>query len=92
MPYSALEVRANGAYPSAMDDSSPLPPPGWLEALAESEAQLAAGQTVPSEPIMQRLRETIARLDEGKQALREGRMLDHETVVAAFNRLTATGR
>jgi hypothetical protein len=23
-------------------------------------------------------------------ALREGRMLDHETVVAAFNRLTAT--
>jgi predicted transcriptional regulator len=32
----------------------------------------------------------LAAVEEGKQALREGRMLDHETVVAAFNRLTAT--
>jgi PHD/YefM family antitoxin component YafN of YafNO toxin-antitoxin module len=46
-----------------MDDPLPIAPPGWLEALAESEAELAAGKTVPSEPIMQRLRETIARLE-----------------------------
>ena len=32
----------------------------------------------------------LAAVEEGKQALREGRMLDHETVVAAFNRLTAS--
>jgi len=32
----------------------------------------------------------LAAVEDGRQALREGRMLDHETVVAAFNRLTAT--
>ncbi len=29
-------------------------------------------------------------VEEGKQALREGRLLDHASVVAAFNRLTAS--
>lgn len=61
--HSGLEFRPNHAYPDVMDDPLPLAPPGWLEALAESEAELAAGLTVPSEPIMQRLRETIARLE-----------------------------
>jgi hypothetical protein len=42
-------------------------PAGWLEALAESEAQLAAGQTVPGEAVRQGLRDSIARL-ETKQA------------------------
>jgi hypothetical protein len=42
-------------------------PAEWLEALAESEAQLAAGQVVPLEPVMQRIRDSIARL-EAKQA------------------------
>jgi hypothetical protein len=46
-----------------MDDTSiPGPAPaGWLEALARSEAQLAAGQLVPGEEIMRELHESIAR-------------------------------
>ena len=38
-------------------------PQSWLDALEPSEAQLAAGQTVPAEPIMQRLRDSIAELE-----------------------------
>ena len=38
-------------------------PQSWLDALERSEAQLAAGQTVPAEPIMQRLRDSIAELE-----------------------------
>lgn len=37
-------------------------PAGWLEALAESEAELAAGLTVPGEVVHQELRDAIARL------------------------------
>jgi hypothetical protein len=36
---------------------------GWLEALAESEAQLAAGQIVSGEEVMRELRESIDRLE-----------------------------
>ena len=50
-----------------MDETKPHAPPGWLEALAESEAELAAGQTVPGEVVRRRLRDSIARL-EAKQA------------------------
>jgi predicted transcriptional regulator len=32
----------------------------------------------------------LTAVEEGKQALREGRMVDHATVVAAFNRLVAS--
>jgi predicted transcriptional regulator len=32
----------------------------------------------------------LAAVEEGKQALREGRTLDHATVVAAFDRLVAS--
>jgi len=42
-------------------------PAEWSEAIAKSEAQLAAGETVPATLIRQRLRESIARL-EAKQA------------------------
>jgi hypothetical protein len=42
-------------------------PAGWSAALAESEAQLAAGQIVPGEAVRQGLRDSIARL-EAKQA------------------------
>jgi hypothetical protein len=51
-------------------DDTPNPaiaPAGWLEALAESEAELAAGLTVPGDVIMRELYESIARL-ETKQA------------------------
>ncbi|HXA24061.1 MAG TPA: hypothetical protein VNW90_17380 [Acetobacteraceae bacterium] len=37
-------------------------PTGWLEALAESEAERAAGQTVPGEVVRQRLLGSIARI------------------------------
>ncbi len=33
----------------------------------------------------------IAAVEEGKQALKEGRLLDHRTVVAAFERIIAPG-
>jgi hypothetical protein len=42
-------------------------PDGWLEALAESEAELAAGKTVPGEVVKQRLRDSLVRM-EAKQA------------------------
>jgi hypothetical protein len=47
-------------------------PAGWLEALARSEAQLAAGQVVPGEEIMRKLRDSIARL-EAQQAVKPER-------------------
>ena len=33
----------------------------------------------------------LAAVEEGKQALREGRVIDHGTVVAAFDRIIAPG-
>ncbi len=45
-------------------------PAGWLEALEISEAQIAAGQTVPIEPVLDRLKATLARM-EAKQATAE---------------------
>jgi hypothetical protein len=41
-------------------------PAGWLEILEESEAELAAGLTVPGEVVRQMLRDSLARL-EGRQ-------------------------
>ena len=43
----------------------------WLEALAESEADLAAGRVVPGELVMRELRDSLARL-EAKRAARPG--------------------
>jgi hypothetical protein len=38
-------------------------PPDWLiDSLERSEAQVAAGQTVPLEPVLDRLRASIARM------------------------------
>ncbi len=52
-------------YHRGMDqDDAPRPvPPGWLEAMDESDAQLAAGQTVPGEPLLDELRRTAERLE-----------------------------
>ena len=44
-----------------------IAPDGWLEALAESEADLAAGRIVPGETVRRGIRDAIARL-EAKQA------------------------
>jgi hypothetical protein len=71
-PSSALEQRGGRAYHLRMDDT-PIPVSAeWLEALAESEAQLAAGQTVPGAEVMRGLREGIARLED-KRAAASGR-------------------
>lgn len=43
-------------------------PAGWLEALARSEAQIAAGQTMPLEPVLNRLRASIARMKARRDA------------------------
>ena len=39
------------------------PPPELIEALEESEADLAAGRVVPGEVVRARLRETIAEME-----------------------------
>lgn len=70
----ALESRAECAYSPPMNDTptaAPVPA-GWLEVLAESEAELAAGLTVPGDVIMRELYESIARL-EAKQATQPSR-------------------
>lgn len=38
-------------------------PAGWLESLARSKAQIAAGQTVPLLPLLDRLRASAERLE-----------------------------
>lgn len=38
-------------------------PAGWRESLERSEAQLARGETVPLEPVLDRVRASIARME-----------------------------
>lgn len=38
-------------------------PPSWTETLDESEAQIAAGQTVSLEPVLERLRTGAERIE-----------------------------
>ena len=49
-------------------------PVGWLESLARSKAQIAAGQTVPLLPILNRLRASAERLE----AAQDRRSDEHE--------------
>jgi len=48
-----------------MDDGAHTPPAPatWLEALERSKAQIAAGQTVPLAPVLQRLRASVDRME-----------------------------
>ena len=52
-------------YSRPMDDNptDTAAPAGWLEILEESEAELAAGLTVPGEVVRQMLRDSLARLE-----------------------------
>ena len=63
----ALEMGRATAYYPIMDDTTPRPPAGWLESLERSEAELAAGQTVPMETVMRKLRESAARLEKKRK-------------------------
>jgi len=38
-------------------------PADWVESLERSEAQIAAGLTLPLEPVLDRMRATIARME-----------------------------
>jgi len=38
-------------------------PADWVDALERSKAQIDAGETVPSEPVLQRMRDRLARLE-----------------------------
>jgi DNA recombination-dependent growth factor C len=52
-------------------DDTPTPaiaPAGRLEALAESDADLAAGRIVPGDVVMRELRDSLARLEAKKAA------------------------
>ena len=44
---------------------APAAPQDWIDALARSKAQIEAGQTVPLAPVLQRLRESVARMEAG---------------------------
>jgi hypothetical protein len=55
-----------------MDDTPRPPPAHWLEALERSEADLAAGRTVPLEPVLARMRESIVRMEE-RQATQDAK-------------------
>ena len=44
------------------------PPQEWLDAMAESEADLAAGRLVDSETVYRELRERIARMEAREQS------------------------
>jgi hypothetical protein len=52
-------------YYRPMDDNPThtAAPAGWLEILEESEAELAAGLTVPGEVVRRMLRDSLARLE-----------------------------
>jgi hypothetical protein len=66
---SGLKNRPFPAYSPAMDAVANKTPPGWLvESLERSEAQIAAGQTVPLEPVLNRLWASIARMTARQQA------------------------
>ena len=68
-----LEKRPLPAYNSIMDAVADKTPPVWLvESLERSEAQIAAGQMVPLEPVLDQLRASIARI-RGKRRQTEPR-------------------
>jgi hypothetical protein len=46
-----------------MDEMTSPAPAGWLEALARSEARLAAGEIMSGDAIMRELREAAERLE-----------------------------
>ena len=55
-----------------MNYTPPKPVPESITAsLARSEAQIAAGQTVPLEPVLDRLRTSIARMQRAKKTAKK---------------------
>ena len=73
-PVSHLERHATLAYYLPMDDNPPNAPvpAGWLEALEESDADIAAGRIVSGDIVLRDLKDSLARL-EAKDAVRPTR-------------------
>lgn len=64
-PASTLETSPQNAYSDGMSNATNRAsiPAGWSESLARSKAQIAAGQTVPLVPVLDRLRTAADRLE-----------------------------
>jgi hypothetical protein len=45
-----------------MDEFTLPVPAGWIDSLERSKAQIEAGETVPLEPFLDELRDSIARM------------------------------
>jgi predicted transcriptional regulator len=73
-PHSDIRDTSSDASPSAPAERNGrrAAPQAWLDALEESEKDLAAGRSVPTAEVMQYLDEGIARL-EAKRAARRRR-------------------
>lgn len=68
-----MPARYHRPMDDALDDldDTPRPPPaGWLEALERSEADLAAGRTVPWLEVRARLLATLAEMEAEQARLR----------------------
>lgn len=59
------------------DDTSRLPPPEWLRAIARSDADLAAGRIVPASVVHAGLNASIARLEAAEAADKKRLEQDH---------------
>jgi hypothetical protein len=61
------------AHGQDMDTIADKKPPGWVtESLERSEAQIEFGQTVALEPVLDRLRASIARTKTGRRLKEPG--------------------
>ena len=67
-----MEYELSGRYPHVMDKAKDELERNflqeWKDALALSEAQLAAGEVVSGDAVRQRLRESIERMERGADA------------------------
>lgn len=60
---SAVQVRYHRDMDDIANTKAEAAPAGWIEALARSEADLAAGRLVSGEVVMERLHRTIAEME-----------------------------
>ncbi len=58
-----LEMRRDKAYSCVMTDQPNQAPNTVVDSLARSKAQIEAGEAVPMQPVLDRLRDSIARMD-----------------------------
>jgi hypothetical protein len=71
---SALEMRPPSVYRHVINITDDKIAPDWLtQSLERSEAQIAAGQTLPLEPVLDRLRASIARMKAAEPPVRSTR-------------------